>query len=506
VDLVTIGFLALIALVSGGIAYFADWLGRKLGKKRLRLGRLRPRHTAALGVVSSGILISLFTIGLVYALSSDVRQWIREGPAAIRDLTAARIQRDAANSESKELNKLNQVLRADNAQRQAEIDRARTTLKVLDANTRDLQSQIRANRVAARKLQAELDSVQAEYLSSAAKLQITEAQRKQVAASLAGIQKQYAALKGTFHGLTERYAELSAQSKDIQDYNTKVIRDNISLTASNDDLEKKGKALKAENQEVADSLEQLRGEYDKQTRDMEDQATRIRVDSEYLSRLDALVDSSRTHRMTFAAHEELARSYLPAHVTAAAATDAITSLLREARAVAESRGAKGVGPEHPSAAIFPREDPKTREKIPASEIVESMARRMSGRPTDQVLVATSTYNAFEGEQVSIDLAAYPNPLVYKRGQVLAETRIDGTDSEAEILSHITDLLKQKVRARAKSDHMIPAGDNSFGNVDGPEVYKIAKIVQSADRTVRLQAVARNDIRAGDPLEIELRIR
>ncbi len=498
-DLVTFAFLALIALVSGGIAYFADWLGRKLGKKRLRLVGLRPKHTAAIGVVSSGFLISVVTIGLVYALSSDVRQWISKGRMAIRELNNAIAQRDAANAERQTITDQNSHLKADGARSQTQIAEAQQTLKSLNVRMIDLQKQIEANRVAATKLQGRLSEVQNQFIASTANLRSTEKEREQVQKSLTDIQNQYHRLKSTYGALAEQSREIKDDNTQLTNNNISLINSNQSLQVSNNELTSKRKDLEEKNLEEERSLDRLKVEIEDQTKELEAQSTALRLGEERQAKLDHLVDSSRERLLTFAVHEELARVSLPARLTHEEALQSITSLLRTAGTVAETRGAK-------TAAIFKHEDPKTQQEFQPQEIIDKMVRRIEGRPSEQVVVATSTYNAFQGEPVSIDLAAYPNPLVYKGGQMVAETRIDSSSSEETILSRVTDLLKEKVRARAKQDHLIPSADDSFGNVDGAQIFKIVKTVQSADGTVRLQAIARSNTRAGDPLQIDFRIR
>lgn len=54
--------LALIA-VSGFIAWFGDLLGRKMGKKRLSIFGMRPRHTAIFMTTITGMIISAIAIG-----------------------------------------------------------------------------------------------------------------------------------------------------------------------------------------------------------------------------------------------------------------------------------------------------------------------------------------------------------------------------------------------------------------------------------------------------------
>lgn len=64
----------LLLLVLGGvIAFIGSYVGRLIGKKRLTLFRLRPRHTATAITVISGVLIALSTISVILAISQDAR-------------------------------------------------------------------------------------------------------------------------------------------------------------------------------------------------------------------------------------------------------------------------------------------------------------------------------------------------------------------------------------------------------------------------------------------------
>jgi len=69
------GILLIIALVavSGLIAYVGDILGRRLGRKRLSIFGLRPRHTAIAISVLAGMLITLFTLAVAMAVNQNVK-------------------------------------------------------------------------------------------------------------------------------------------------------------------------------------------------------------------------------------------------------------------------------------------------------------------------------------------------------------------------------------------------------------------------------------------------
>ena len=68
--MVGIRLIIIMAIVGGLIAYIGDKLGSKIGKKRMSVFGLRPKHTSVLLTVISGTLISVITIG-VMAISSE---------------------------------------------------------------------------------------------------------------------------------------------------------------------------------------------------------------------------------------------------------------------------------------------------------------------------------------------------------------------------------------------------------------------------------------------------
>ncbi|MBM3450818.1 MAG: DUF3084 domain-containing protein [Armatimonadetes bacterium] len=63
----------LLLLVSGVIAYVGNVVGRRIGKRRLSLFGLRPRTTAQIITVLTGVVINLVTLGAVLTFSSDAR-------------------------------------------------------------------------------------------------------------------------------------------------------------------------------------------------------------------------------------------------------------------------------------------------------------------------------------------------------------------------------------------------------------------------------------------------
>lgn len=71
--MVGIRLIVIMALVGGLIAFIADKMGSKIGKKRISIFGLRPKHTSILLTVLSGMMISTLTIGVVAVSSESAR-------------------------------------------------------------------------------------------------------------------------------------------------------------------------------------------------------------------------------------------------------------------------------------------------------------------------------------------------------------------------------------------------------------------------------------------------
>ncbi|WP_027937078.1 DUF3084 domain-containing protein [Anaeroarcus burkinensis] len=65
--------ILVLILMGGAIAFIGDRLGSKVGKKKLSLFGLRPKHTSTIVTIVTGILIVTATFGILTAVSQDAR-------------------------------------------------------------------------------------------------------------------------------------------------------------------------------------------------------------------------------------------------------------------------------------------------------------------------------------------------------------------------------------------------------------------------------------------------
>ena len=71
--MVGIRLIIIMAIVGGFIAYLADKMGSKIGKKKMSIFGLRPKHTSILLTVASGTIIAVLTIGVMAISSQSAR-------------------------------------------------------------------------------------------------------------------------------------------------------------------------------------------------------------------------------------------------------------------------------------------------------------------------------------------------------------------------------------------------------------------------------------------------
>src|SRR5690554_6833733 len=65
--------IVLLVIMGGAIAYFGDRIGLRVGKRKLTLFGLRPRHTSIIITILTGVVITGASVGLLSLASADVR-------------------------------------------------------------------------------------------------------------------------------------------------------------------------------------------------------------------------------------------------------------------------------------------------------------------------------------------------------------------------------------------------------------------------------------------------
>ncbi len=143
------GWLLILAvlLLGGVLATIGDRLGSRIGKARLSLFRLRPRSTAVLITVLTGSLISALTLGLMLAISEQLRIGLFQLDKIESKLSNARKNLDFS------------VVQLSRSEEQ--LNKARKDVAIADQGRAAARQQLQQVQARAIQLRAELTPLQA---------------------------------------------------------------------------------------------------------------------------------------------------------------------------------------------------------------------------------------------------------------------------------------------------------------------------------------------------------
>ncbi|WP_277288307.1 DUF3084 domain-containing protein [Veillonella montpellierensis] len=184
--LVGLGVIIILAIMGGLIAYIGDKLGTKVGKRRMSLFGLRPKHTSIIVTIVTGILISACTLGVLTIVSKDVRTALfgmEQLKATMRQLNADIAAKNEQLASGKQLlttkTKELQTIQNDVQATQKELAEARAAR---DAMGKDLVSAQEAYEEATQKLEdshkniRQLEAIKVDMENHISDLQITQKQ------------------------------------------------------------------------------------------------------------------------------------------------------------------------------------------------------------------------------------------------------------------------------------------------------------------------------------------
>lgn len=483
-----------MVLVGGLVAWLADNLGRRLGKRRLHLWGLRPRHFATLATVTAGLVIPFATVMTVAGLSSDVRMWITEGRKAIHD---AQVLYKEVKDNEKALYETNQKLE-ESGSKLSEAERKilakNSQIGTLEQRSKGLTSKIADLTQRSGQLSAKL---------AAASRKVVEASRSynRIKNDLNATEEQKKAAERLFKTALKQRDDAYQDFINVERERDRLQTDVDSLKTQIASLSTAEQAFKTRQAELQQELETQQRELNDVKRELADAESELQELLRSKNLLTAMNDVSRNRPLVFADGEEVARLVVPADMSISQARIQLNTLLRSSRVAAELAGAKGTS-RVPAAAIMDTEQ-ETAE-VQMSKIVA----RMAGVAESRLIVAKSYWNSYQGEPVPLEIISYPNRLAFKEGDVIAEIRIGSEVPADGVLRMLAEWLSGPVREAAIKAGIIPAAGKaaSIAEVTPIQIFDIVTEIKSLSRAVRVQALATSETTSAGPLRITFRLR
>jgi uncharacterized protein (DUF3084 family) len=498
-DWVIVLLLAAIVLAGGCIGVLADNLGRKIGKQRRTLLHLRPKHVARLATFLAGMLASLVTIALVFFTSSDIREWIVKGRAAL--------------SEAKQLTQDNEKLKGEIAMQKSE-------LATLQSNAHIAKHDLAANQLKLQLVQGQLAAANSKVAVDKSAL---ESSRRLIAqnksdlnarkAQLKVVTDQYTAANQKYQELKNSYTALDAERKQAEDQVLSLRRDKNSLTADVEEMKTKATTMVASNRKMELQLEQDQRALDVTRSTLADVNNQLDAAKRSLASITqekdlykALAEPSRINKMTYASGAEVARIAVDAGLTSEQADAAVQRLLVSASEAAAALGAKAPEGAGLTAEMIPMRD-SDGNKVYPEEQRQAIVRGLTEQPQAAVIIAYAEVNSFEGEPVPVQVKGYLNKVVYAKNQVLDSIEIGRKWSREKILDAL-DGFRTEVRKRVANDGIIPVKghEDDILNVPQEAFFDLIDRITNAPRAVHVDVVARAQTRSADVLQADFKIR
>ena len=532
----TLLFFLLLIPISGLIALVGDRIGHRMGKKRHSFLGLRPRHTAAVFTVGSGIGISLVTFGLMYASSETFRDVLARGAALKRinrqlqsqnaDLGAANLtatQRIAAlniaeqKAESEKLAAESARAEAQKRKSAAEnrADDARKSLAQAEATLRGERLRLTGTSAALEtakgrvsEARALLDGANRQRDRAATEAQLAEGRVRDARREVDRSSAKIATADRTFHEVTKYQSEkLIQQRRQLALQIAQLARQEQRLTDQSSLLMERAVQLDDQSRLAERQRDQLA-----RLGDEVKQLERKRDETQLA--LAATVSSARTlrdGRITYRVGEEIARISLGPGDSIWKVENHLEGLLTAGGKKAEARGARPGG-ELSRAALIPTHQLESGGNVTELDALRTASASIRKANQDVVVVLVAMSNAVVGEPVSADLRILRNPVVLKAGAALGEITLPDTRSRQDTADRLFAFLSGDVRGALLEAGVIPAtlGDDpseaSVATLTGDEWLSLLEQARQAGPQARVVVRAAKDLHAADPVRLSFDVR
>ena len=454
-----------VACLGGVIATVGDRIGMKVGKSRLSLFNLRPRQTATVVSVATGMVASFSTMMLIVALDGQ----LRKGLFQLEDI-------------QKELAVAQQGLEST----QTEKNDVEGTLKKSTQLQKEAQSRLL-------ETNESLETAVSREKETLNRLLDTQAQ-------LSTVSKQATSLRDEINNLrSERQALVEEQSKvrgQIAQRDREIAQRNQQLSARSQQLAKVNAELSDRDSKIAQRDQEI-AERESRLNDLQTQRAFL---SEEIKNLETEFQGLRLGNVAIGRNQTLALTITRAD-SEAAAQRAVNDALTTANRLAAQTILPGTESVDKQVIRF---DPEAVQQIVSSITdrqnyvirVSSAANYIVGEPCVNAALKQGGEPCL---QVNIDAAV--NEVRYQPGDALASVKLEAGLSNEDLIERFA-VLRATAELQARRNGIIryqPIIANGFSD---PVLDFLSK-VQSFGQPIEIQAIASQPILTTGPVYLDL---
>lgn len=435
-----------ILMISSLIAVVGDRVGYRVGKKRLSLFNLRPRHTAIIVAVITGLLISSLTLATLLLLN--------------RSLTNALFNyQNTISTYQIQINTLNQVVQQEQARlseiqssletAQTELTTAREELTVTQTQRSDAQERLRQLQDQVQQLRAQIDQIEQERTEAEELLPELRQDLEEARIGLAQLQSEA--------------SEAQAQKQELELDRDRLERSLSIAQASLSGLETQKRDLEAEIRALWQSAQRFR------------QGPVSILAGEVLA--IGVVDGSAITPES----PDLDSDEHPLR-------QQMVAILNQAEEQARQLGA--VPPTSLPNAVQVRRDH-----------LDAVLERMARDPQSWAVRVISISNRLAGEPVPVILDAEANERLFAAGEVLASAEIRPGRNAQELQEDLLGLLSTANLQSRQAGLLADPLTGTVGEFSQVRLLEMVERLQQIESPVTVQVVAEGDIYTAGPLVV-----
>ncbi|MEL6813522.1 MAG: DUF3084 domain-containing protein [Cyanobacteria bacterium J06598_3] len=454
-----------VACLGGVIATVGDRIGMKVGKSRLSLFNLRPRQTATLVSVATGMVASFSTLMLLIALDGQLRKGLFDLDDIQADLASAQTDLESTQREKT-------LVESDLA----------------DAINRQDEAQNRLQ-----ETNESLETAVAREEETLANLQETRAQLESVSEQAGGLRDEIGSLRAERQALVDEQAKVRSQIAQRDD----------EIAQRNQQLSERDQALALRNLELRDRDVQI-AQRDSEITEREEQLDALEqqkafIDQE-IARLEQEFNSLRRGNVAIARNETLALTITRADSEEAARRAVEDALLRANQQAVQK--------------VLPGTDTINDLAIfVAPSVVNDIVSRISDT-RNYVIRVSSAANYILGEPcvnaaitrgdepcLLINVDAAVNEVRFEQGEALAAINIDAGISNESLLERYA-VLQTTAEFQARRSGIIRYSP-IIANGRPETIFEFLAQVQAYDEPLEIRAIANQPILTTGPVYLDL---
>jgi uncharacterized protein (DUF3084 family) len=438
--------VAAVLVLGGVIATVGDRLGTRVGKARLSLFNMRPRQTATLITILTGIIISASTFGLLFAVSDQLRTGVFELENIQDNLKEAREElQDTSDEKDRIENRLRNSRRQQN-----------TAQRRLEQINRSLEQAV-----------TQQAQTQTQLKTTQQRLTESQTQFQQTQQLLGAVSQQASTLRSEIQQLQTDRQELIRQRDDVR------------------------QQIAQRDQEIAERDQAIRTR-ETQLKDLESQITFL---DQQKNTLEREFEDLRRGNVTLFRNQTLAWGVVRVDQPSAAPR-AVDQLLQRANQLV-------------SQIIQPGTTKTDRQviRITSAQVDQLASQIADGK--DYVVRVTAGGNYVVGEpcvlsgEACIDViaSAAPNQVVFQQGEIIANTTINPGTMDGQDLAERIFLLIAAAQFRCRQAGILD-DTVSIAQNRRETVMRFIEQLQQNTESLEVQAIAAEDAyTAGARLEL-----